>query len=100
MMIFDFGYRLKDLRERKNLTQSQVAARLGVSKASISGYENNVKTPSLAVLTRLASFYSVSTDYLLGLESRRMLPINGLSSSQEEIMRRLLAEFRDANQHF
>ena len=42
MMIFDFGYRLKDLREKKNLTQSQAAARLGVSKASISGYENTI----------------------------------------------------------
>lgn len=99
MMIFDFGYRLKDLREKKNLTQSQVAARLGISKASVSGYENNVKTPSLEVLTRLASFYGVSTDYLLGLEHRRMLPINGLTPSQEEIIRRLLVEFRDANQH-
>jgi transcriptional regulator with XRE-family HTH domain len=96
-MIFDFGYRLRELRENKNMTQTQVATRLNLSKTTISGYENNIKTPSLDVLIRLSILYGVSADYILGLENRKMLLIDGLSPSQEGIMKILLKEFRDTN---
>lgn len=46
-MVYDFGYRLKKLRKNKRMTQEGAAKRLGVSKTTISGYENNVKNPSL-----------------------------------------------------
>lgn len=98
-MVFDFGYRLRELRESKSLTQSQAAERLHLSKTTISGYENNIKTPSLETLTKMAVFYGVSADYILGLESRRMLPIDGLTASQEEIIRKLLNEFRESNKN-
>lgn len=93
-MVYDFGYRLKKLRKNKRMTQEGAATRLGVSKTTISGYENNVKNPSLETLTKLASLYGVSTDYILGLEKRKMVAIDGLSASQEEIIRRLIMEFR------
>lgn len=70
-MVFDFGYRLKNLRQQHHLTQTQVANRLNLSKTSISGYENNVKTPSQDVLIKLAGLYRVSTDYLLDLTTRK-----------------------------
>jgi transcriptional regulator with XRE-family HTH domain len=98
-MIFDFGYRLRELRKNKNMTQTQVAKRLSLSKTTISGYENNIKTPSLEVLTKMSIFYGVSTDYILGLENRKMLPIDGLTASQEEIIRKLLAEFEKSNKY-
>ena len=96
-MIFDFGYRLRELRENKNMTQTQVAKRLNLSKTTISGYENNIKTPSLDVLIRLSILYGVTADYILGLENRKMLLIDGLTPGQEDIMKILLKEFRDAN---
>lgn len=99
-MIYDFGYRLKELRKSKKMTQAQAANRLNLSKTTISGYENNVKTPSLEVLKNLANLYGVSADYILGLESRRMIPIDSLTSSQEEIIRKLLEEFACQNKKF
>jgi transcriptional regulator with XRE-family HTH domain len=96
-MIFDFGYRLRELRESKNLTQTQVARRLSLSKTTISGYENNIKTPSLDVLVKLSILYGVSADYILGLENRKMLLIDGLTMNQEEIMKVLIREFREMN---
>ncbi len=96
-MIFDFGYRLRKLRESKNLSQTQVAKRLSLSKTSISGYENNIKTPSVDVLTKLAVFYGVSSDYILGLENRKMLQIDGLTAAQEGILKDLLDEFQKGN---
>ena len=92
-MVFDFGYRLKNLRQQHHLTQTQVANRLNLSKTSISGYENNVKTPSQDVLIKLAGLYRVSTDYLLGLDDEEMISDDGLTRQHrrqvEELVRML-----------
>ncbi len=93
-MVYDFGYRLRELRKERKLTQDQVARRLNLSKTTISGYENNVKTPSLDVLVQLSVFYNVTANYLLGLENRKMLYIDGLTDRQQEILSLLLTEFR------
>lgn len=92
-MVFDFGYRLQNLRRSKHLTQTMVAKRLKLSKASISGYENNTKTPSVDVLVKLAMFYGVSTDYLLGLNSNQ-INLDGLTSGQKRLVTELINELR------
>ena len=96
-MIFDFGYRLKELRKSKKLTQAQVANHLNLSKATISGYENNLKTPSVEVLIQLSLLYGVSTDYLLGLEIRRALFIEALTAEQQALLISLVKEFESQN---
>lgn len=98
-MIFDFGYRLRELRESKNLTQTQVAKRLNLSKTTISGYENNIKTPSLDVLVKLSILYDVSSDYILGLENRKMLLLDGITQNQVEILEILLREFKETDKN-
>lgn len=57
---------LKDLREEKNLTQNELAKLICVSRSSINAYENNTNDPSLDVLVKIADFFNVSLDYLLG----------------------------------
>ena len=93
-MVYDFGYRLRDLRAKKRLTQTQVAKRLNLSKATISGYENNIKTPSLDVLIQLSALYGASTDYILGLENRKMVIVDDLTELQQHIFDILLEEFK------
>lgn len=89
-MVFDFGYRLKNLRQQHHLTQTQVANRLNLSKTSISGYVNNVKTPSQDVLIKLAGLYRVSTDYLLGLDDEEMISVEGLTRQQRRLVEELV----------
>lgn len=60
------GKRLKMLRLERNLTQAQVAAAVGLSNRTISFYENEERFPPNDVLVKLADFFNVSTDYLLG----------------------------------
>ena len=57
MEVYDFGLRLKELREAKKLSQKDVADRLSVVPSTISGYENNTITPSLEQAIRLAILY-------------------------------------------
>ena len=89
-MVFDFGYRLKNLRQQHHLTQTQVANRLNLSKTSISGYENIVKTTSQDVLIKLAGLYRVSTDYLLGLDDEEMISVEGLTRQQRRLVEELV----------
>lgn len=67
---------LKELRKKKGLTLSEVAAAMGVSRQAYSYYENNKRDPDTAMVKALAEFYEVSTDYLLGRnepETKRLL---------------------------
>lgn len=58
--------RLKELREHQQLTQSQLASRLNIGRASVSNYENGDRVPDADVVVKLADFFGVSADYLLG----------------------------------
>ena len=84
MEVFDFGLRLKELREAKHLSQSDVASRLNVSRSTISGYESNTTTPSLEQFTRLAILYNTSLDYMMGLDNRICFYLDGLSKNQQQ----------------
>ena len=99
--MYDFGLRLKRLREKHNLSQSQVAKRLGITRAAISSYENNISLPSVNVLAELALLYRVSTDYLLGLDNRTAIVLEDLTPRQsaviQEVMDTLVTEFKLSN---
>ena len=60
------GLRLKALREKKGLTQRELADLLKVTPKAVSFYELGEREPSFSALTYLADFFNVSTDYLLG----------------------------------
>ena len=92
-----FGLRLKYLREQKGLLQTQLAERLSVTRALISGYETGIKLPSLDMLIKLAQSFHVSTDYLLGLTKEQNFDKLGLTQNQIKIIYNLISEFKDSN---
>ncbi|MGM9523115.1 MAG: helix-turn-helix domain-containing protein [Faecousia sp.] len=61
-----YQLRIRDLREDRDLTQKQIAAYLQVHQTTYSDYERGQVNPPVAVLHKLADFYGVSVDYLLG----------------------------------
>ena len=61
-----FAIRIKNLRQSKELNQVQLAEKLGVKKQRVSNWENDNIMPSIDMLIKIADFYHVSTDYLLG----------------------------------
>ena len=63
-----FYEKLKELRLENNLLQKQLATDLGVTQACIGKWETGDREPSLDDLIKIAKYFSVSTDYLLGLE--------------------------------
>ncbi|SDJ69224.1 helix-turn-helix domain-containing protein [Alkalibacterium thalassium] len=62
----NIGHRLANLREKKGLSQAALAERLGMSQSSIAMWETNKRRVPDDALIKLADYYNVSTDYLLG----------------------------------
>lgn len=92
----DFGSRLRQLRLRESMTQQQLASRLGLTKSVISAYETDLRLPSYDVLLQIARIFRVTTDYLLGCETRTdsMLDLTGLSDEQTRLLRQLVDSIR------
>lgn len=57
---------MKKLREKLQLTQVQVAKDLNLSKQTYNYYENGKRNPDMETLIKIADYYNVSIDYLLG----------------------------------
>ena len=66
-----FGSRLKQLRIEKDLTQTELGNQFNVHKGSVSNWENDNRFPDGQQLTKIADFFDVSIDYLLGRTDKR-----------------------------
>ena len=64
------GHRIAKLREKRGLTQGNLAEKIGISRASLSHYETNRREPDYDTLEKIADFFNVSVDYLLGRTER------------------------------
>lgn len=74
--------RLRQLRLEKKLTQQQAANAVGVTRSVISGYETELRLPSLDILVSLARLYGVTTDYLLCVDNRQSIDVSGLNEDE------------------
>ena len=83
----NFGDKLRTLRTEAGMTQTDLAKRLNITKSVVSYYELQERTPSPDVLIQLADIFHVSTDYLLGINHKKMIDVSDLS---DEDMRFLL----------
>lgn len=72
------NHQIRTLRLVRGMSQVELARRLGVTKQSVSNWENDNIQPSIEMLKKLADIFSVSTDYLLGLEKEEFIDVSGL----------------------
>ena len=91
--MYNLGYRLKEARIRRKLTQKALASRVNKSVSAISSYEVNTQLPPLDTLISIAEVLHVSLDYLAGLDTAENYSVKGLQPEQKELVDLLLAEF-------
>jgi len=70
--MFLLGTQIKKLRNEKGLTQERLAKKIGLSRGSLSMIEINKREPDNKTLQKLADFFDVSVDYLLGRTNERL----------------------------
>lgn len=78
--------RLKELRIKNNLNQKELADKLGYKQNTISQWESGKRLMDSDTLEKIADFFGVSTDYLLGRKEKRQIIIEVNDPVQEELL--------------
>lgn len=89
---------IRQLRLQNGMNQVDFAKKMCVTKQCISNWENDNVLPSVEMLIKMADFFQVSTDFLLGRTSAAMISVDGLTEEQQAHLRLLVGDFLRANQ--
>ncbi|MBQ8858333.1 MAG: helix-turn-helix transcriptional regulator [Clostridia bacterium] len=73
---------IKKLRIARGLNQVEFAKKMGVSKQCVSNWENDNVVPSVEMLVKIADFFKVTTDHVIGRNERSFLDVSDLSDEQ------------------
>ncbi|MCJ0932964.1 helix-turn-helix domain-containing protein [Virgibacillus halodenitrificans] len=80
------GERISKERKRRNLTQEGLAKRIGISRAALSHYEKDRREPDYETLDKMANFFEVSSDYLLGrIDNPNYNVMDGLKKANKSL---------------
>lgn len=101
-----FAERLKELRKQANLTQVELAKRLGIGQSSYADWERGRKKPTQENLVKISQVFSVSIDYLVGNSEEKSNDLDnvellfrmnskGLSKEEKEVFKKELIEFME-----
>ncbi len=74
--------KIKMLREKRGITQSELANRLGITRSGVNAWEMGISVPSTQYIVLLAKFFDVSTDYLLDLPNTATISVEGLTERE------------------
>ena len=85
--------RIKMLREQYRYSQADLAKKLGIARTSVLAWENQTSVPAMKHIIELAKLFRVSTDYLLEVDNKRMLSLEGLKEDEINIICNLLNYF-------
>ena len=87
---------IRELRNIRGISQIQLANKLGVTKQSVSNWENDNILPSIEMLVKIANFFEVSTDYLLGIDKKRTFDVENLTEIQISHIQLIVDDLRNA----
>lgn len=87
--------RIKTLRETRGWTQAELARRLNITRNGVNSWEQGLSMPSPACLVDLAKLFSVSTDYLLGIERLETVNVRGLKDEDVALLAQLADRLRE-----
>ena len=92
-MIINTAERIKELRQKNNLTQTEMARRLYVTRSSVNAWEMAISIPSTEKITEICQLLHTTSDYLLGLSEDETIPISHYTQDEKEILYRLIRYF-------
>lgn len=86
--------RIKELREEKAWTQTELAKILGVTRSCVNAWEMGISVPSTQYVVELASLFHISTDFLLGVEATASVSVAGLSDEDIQLVHIIIDHLR------
>lgn len=88
--------KIKALREERGWTQAELANRMGVTRNGVNSWEQGLSVPSPASIVELAKTFSVSTDYLLGVEALASINVSGLNEKDVAVLSMLADRLKNS----
>lgn len=89
-MILNIADRIRYLRDKAGMTQTDLANRLGISRSAVNSWEMSLSSPSLVNIVEMTQIFHVSADYLLSCSDRLTVDISRLSNEAREIVLKLV----------
>ena len=85
----EYNNRIRQLREDRDLRQIDVAEKTGIDQITLSNYETGKTNPDSYAIIKLAQFYGVSCDYLLGVTEYNILDLKDFADELKKISTRI-----------
>ena len=98
-MIVQTADRIRELREKNDMTQSELAKRLSVTRSSVNAWEMSLSIPSSKILPELCKVLHTTSDYLLGMDDTELLSLKYYSDDEREILYRLMRYFDESKEN-
>ena len=86
--------KIKELRERSNLSQTTLAKKLQVSRSTVNAWEMSISQPTIKYVIEMSYLFNVSTDNILETDNSNSLSLKGLNSSQIEAIIKIIDCFK------
>lgn len=98
--MYDFPSRLKILRDKYGYTQSELAKKLSITRASVNAWEMALSVPSTPFLVELSRLFHVTTDYLLGLDDCITIRTDNLTDREITAILNIVESFHETHKEF
>ena len=98
-MIVQTADRIRELREKNDMTQSELAKRLSITRSSVNAWEMSLSIPSSKILPELCKVLHTTSDYLLGMDDTEPLSLKYYSDDEREILYRLMRYFDESKEN-
>lgn len=89
--------KIKYLRNEKNMTQTDLAKKLKITRSSVNAWEMGISVPSTQYIIELSYIFEVSTDFLLGIDEHSSISIEGLTEEDVKIVYSLIEHLKSKN---
>lgn len=91
--------KIKLLRESKNMTQTDIAKKLGITRSSVNAWEMGISIPSTQYIVELALLFNISSDYILGIPKNSSINIEGLSEKEVSVIAGMIECLKDKHKN-
>ena len=90
-MVLNIADRIRYLRDKAGMTQTDLAKKLGISRSAVNSWEMSLSSPSISNIIEMAQIFNVNADYLLSFSDRIMVDISELSNDEQEAVLKLIS---------
>ena len=90
-MIYNIADRIRYLRDKSGLTQTDLANKLGISRSAVNSWEMSLTSPSLSNLVEMSKIFKVTMDYLVTASEKMLVDISDLSTEEKEVVLKLIS---------